>query len=104
MELGSGGFGGFFGGGGGPSAFIPYWLGEAGDATITVRDDDGEVVAELGGTGDAGFNHAEWDARAMAAEGERQRFVRPGSYTVEVAAHGRTATGTLLVTRPVRDR
>jgi photosystem II stability/assembly factor-like uncharacterized protein len=95
----------FFGGGfvSGPTAHIAYWLGDAASVDVVVKDDSGAVIAELEGTGDPGYNAALWDLRRTAEEGERARLARPGSYTVEVSAGGRTATGTLVVTRPGGD-
>jgi len=101
------GFGGFGRGGGGSTAFVAYWMKSAGPARITIKDRSGTVVRTLEGTGDAGFNSVVWDLTPTPQAGDAQsermarfgmaRRVQPGTYTIEVSAAGKTATGTLNV-------
>ena len=88
----------------GTGAYFQYWLGEgAREVTITIRDVDGEVVKELTGSGDRGFNTVNWelsrDGEAQGAQGPRGRMSRvaSGSYTVVVTAGGASAEGTVVV-------
>ncbi|MCK5649820.1 MAG: hypothetical protein KAJ42_00515, partial [Gemmatimonadetes bacterium] len=94
------GFRGF--GGARTTAYLTYNLGSAGSVSITIKDSDGNVVRELEGTGDAGFNAVEWDLtrEGGAQEGRFRRAptVQPGEYTVEVRAGSATAEGKLVVT------
>ncbi len=100
----SGGFGGF-GGGGRPSAAVQYYLSAPGTVTILVKDDSGNIVKDLRGTGDAGFNMAVWDlTRAGAQQGQRgfrrgPPIVEPGIYTVELTMGSHKVEGTIEVRR-----
>ncbi|MCH7684561.1 MAG: hypothetical protein IIB35_12745 [Gemmatimonadetes bacterium] len=99
-----GGFGGF-GGGGRPSAAVQYYLSAPGTVTILVKDDSGNIVNDLQGTGDAGFNMAVWDltrAGAQQGQGRSRRgppIVGPGSYTVELTMGSHKVEGTIEVRR-----
>jgi photosystem II stability/assembly factor-like uncharacterized protein len=101
----SGGFGGF-GGGQRPTAAVQYYLNSPGTVTILVKDASGNIVNDLEGTGDAGFNMAVWDlTRAGGQQGGQGGFRRgppivgTGQYTVELTKGSQTVTGTIEVTR-----
>ncbi len=84
---------------------MQYYLSAPGTVTILVKDDSGNIVNDLQGTGDAGFNMAVWDlTRAGAQQGERgfrrgPPIVEPGSYTVELTVESETVKGTIEVRR-----
>ncbi len=93
------GFRGFSGGR--TTAYLSYNLGSAGRVSITVKDSDGQVVREMEGTGDAGFNAVEWDLTreggAQPGQYRRAPTVQSGEYTVEVRAGSATAEGKLVI-------
>ncbi len=99
-------FGGF-GGGQRPSVAVQYYLDSPGAVTILVKDASGNIINDLEGTGDAGFNTAVWDlTRAGAREGSGgggsrrgPPLVRAGSYTVELTVGSQTVEGTIKVRR-----
>jgi len=104
---------------GGPNGFVGfsnmipakiwYWLGSAGETSVTIRNSAGEVVRQIRGTGDAGLNAVLWDLRsgsAVAAGGGRGRgrgrfgsAVAAGLYTVEVRQGSNSAAGSVQVSR-----
>ena len=93
-----------FGGGTRPSAAVQYYLKSPATVTIVIKDAAGNIVNDLEGTGDSGFNSARWDlTRAGAPQGGRGRrgppLVDPGTYTVELRAGSHSADGTIEVTR-----
>ncbi len=96
-----------FGGGQRPSAAVQYYLDSPGAVTILVKDASGNIINDLEGTGDAGFNTAVWDlTRAGAGEGgggggfrRGPPLVRAGSYTVELTVGSQTVEGTIEVKR-----
>jgi len=105
VDLPQGGGSGGFGGGGRPSAAVQYYLSAPGTVTILVKDDSGNIVNDLEGTGDAGFNMAVWDltrAGEQQGEGRSRRgppLVGPGSYTVELTMGSHKVEGTIEVRR-----
>ncbi len=82
-------------------AYIQYWLGApASEVTVTITDAEGQVVAELSGTGDRGLNAVPWNLREageVGSAGPRRGAVPPGQYTVGVVAGGARAQGMLEV-------
>ncbi|MGH7506244.1 MAG: VPS10 domain-containing protein, partial [Longimicrobiales bacterium] len=87
---------------------IHYWLGSAGDVSVTVQDATGATVKQLEATGDAGLNAAEWDLTGPVTEQEPQEGgfdrdgpprVEPGVYTVEVRQGDNSATAVVQVSR-----
>ncbi|MFQ6081856.1 MAG: WD40/YVTN/BNR-like repeat-containing protein [Candidatus Aminicenantia bacterium] len=68
-----------------PQAEIYYYLKESQKIRISILDDSGKVIRRLEGTNDPGFNLAIWDLR-VEDKGERKQYVKPGTYTVELAA------------------
>lgn len=87
---------------------------------ITVRDEGGAVVQQIGGSGHAGLNRVNWDLRYTASPkpldlqvwamqqgffiyhslpnlGMPAPLVDPGEYTVQVAAGGESATAQVQV-------
>jgi len=91
---------------GGVTANIQYWVGQtAGEATVTIRDAEGEVVREFTGSGERGLNALTWDLstgdESPTGPGFRGRVNRatPGSYSVVVRVGSASAEGTLIVTR-----
>ena len=106
VTLGGGGFGGF--GGGGASAFVGYWMRDAGPVIAVVKDASGATVRTLDGTSDAGFNTAVWDLTGDGEEtpaggggfGGGARTVPAGTYTVEVTRGSTTVSASFDVVRP----
>ena len=89
---------------GGVTANIQYWVGTAsGDASVTIRNGEGEVVREIPATGARGLNAVVWDLSTAENGGPRQGFqgrggrVPPGEYRVVVRVGAATAEGTLVV-------
>jgi hypothetical protein len=103
---GGGGFGGF-GGGQRPSAAVQYYLDSPGSVTILVKDASGNIINDLEGSGDAGFNMAVWDltragGRQGGGRGGFRRgppLVGSGSYKVELTVGAQTVEGTIEVKR-----
>jgi photosystem II stability/assembly factor-like uncharacterized protein len=99
-----GGFQGF-GGGARPSVAVQYYLkSPANTVSIVIKDAAGNIINDLEGTGDSGFNSAVWDlTRAGGGQGGRGRrgppIVDPGTYTVELRAGSHSAEGTIEVVR-----
>jgi photosystem II stability/assembly factor-like uncharacterized protein len=90
----------------GVTANIQYWVGQdPGEATITIRDSDGEVVRELSASGDRGLNAAVWDLTLIDGGGTGMGFrgranrAAPGTYSVEVSVGDALAQGALVVSR-----
>jgi hypothetical protein len=99
----SGGFQGF-GGGARPSVAVQYYLKSAATVTIVIKDAAGNIVNDLEGTGDSGFNTATWDLTAAGGEqrGRGRRgppLVGAGTYTVELRAGSHSAESTIEVVR-----
>ena len=79
---------------------IAYHLRAPADAKIVIRGPDREIVRELQGTGDAGFNRVTWDLRAEPPRdvpNGRGPFVLPGNYTAHVSAAGAEVPVTIQV-------
>jgi photosystem II stability/assembly factor-like uncharacterized protein len=104
----AGGFGRGGFGGNAPGATVHYWLRSAGPVTIEVTDTDGQVVATLNGSGDAGLNRTTWNlSRAGAAPpaggggrgGRGGAFVSPAVFTVEVRQGNNVSSGFIQVSR-----
>jgi photosystem II stability/assembly factor-like uncharacterized protein len=85
-------------------AFIYYYLKEAQEVKLTVKDETGKVVKELEGTGDVGMNRAVWDLKPTPKkEDEKGRmrypFVKPGKYTIVLTAGSLSIEGTVQVNK-----
>jgi hypothetical protein len=91
-----------------PAAGAPAGEPRPTGVTITIADSAGKVVREIPGAGRKGLNRVAWDLReplsftpADSDDGwfgmPRGPAVPPGTYTVTVAAAGRTARGTVQV-------
>ncbi len=82
-----------------PSAAVQYYLRSPEIVSIVIKDESGNIVNDLEGTGDAGFNQAVWDlSHAGAPVGRRgPPLVAAGEYTVEVTAGSHRAEGTIEV-------
>jgi photosystem II stability/assembly factor-like uncharacterized protein len=95
------------GGGQRPSAAVQYYLGAPGVVQILVKDASGNIINDLEGSGDAGFNMAVWDlTRAGEPQGgggggfrRGPPLVGPGNYTVELTVGSQTVEGTIEVRR-----
>lgn len=90
----------------GVTANIQYWVGRgSGEATVTIRDQEGTVVKELSGSGERGLQAVVWDLTPggtdAASQGSRWRINRvdAGSYSVTLRVGEDTARGTLVVVR-----
>jgi photosystem II stability/assembly factor-like uncharacterized protein len=89
----------------GSQAFIQYWMGvPTHTVTITIRDAEGQVVREMTGSGDKGFNGVSWDLQrdgeAQGGQGGRRRpnRVPAGKYTVVITTGAGSTQATLEVT------
>ena len=101
-----------------PEVEVPYFAGAAGEATIRIKTDDGDVLQTLTDTAEHGLNYATYDLSVEAEAAEDWNddqeddetkleaadngtfYLLPGTYTVEVGLNGETATGTLEVKDP----
>jgi photosystem II stability/assembly factor-like uncharacterized protein len=81
----------------GQEAYIHYYLKDAREATLIVQDEDGNVVNEIEGTGDAGMNVAVWDLTTKASTEEEPQYVEPGQYRVILKAGAAEAEGNVKV-------
>lgn len=71
-----------------PGLVINYFLGAAGaEASIQIRDVEGEVVGSLSGSANAGMNRVRWSGRGGGGGGERGagRAIEPGRYRIVIA-------------------
>jgi photosystem II stability/assembly factor-like uncharacterized protein len=84
-------------------ASILYYLKQAAEARLAIKDKDGKVVKEIEGTGVAGINVASWDLTGPSEGREgrggfrRPAYVGTGKYTVELQAGAATAEATIEV-------
>lgn len=72
---------------------ICYYLKDAQEVKIVIKDMDGKIIKELKSNGDAGMNMAVWDLTPdkkkdakEAIQRRRMSFVKPGKYKVELTA------------------
>ncbi len=73
-------------------AYLNYYIKEyTGDGVkFTVADSAGNIVANVNGAGNPGFNRSTWDLRwsgdlLTGYGGEGQKFVKPGEYTITMS-------------------
>jgi len=66
-----------------PEAKIYYYLRESRTITVFIIDDSGEVIKEIEGDGDAGFNLVTWDL-TIEGEGDKVQIANPGKYRIEL--------------------
>ena len=84
---------------------VHYYLKQAGEAQLTIKDKDGKIVKELEGTGDAGINVARWDLTGPSDESgnrsgfRRSQYIETGTYTVELQAGNAKAQAQIEVVR-----
>ncbi len=84
---------------------LPNHVPNTARVAILVKDDSGNIVNDLQGTGDAGFNMGVWDltrAGAQQGQGGFRRgppIVEPGGCTVELTVESETVKGTIEVRR-----
>lgn len=92
-----------------PSVTIPFWTGQAGAAAFRVRAKGGEVVYEGAWEASAGLNYHTYDLSVTSTAGldpapeaasNGTAYLPAGTYKLEIAAGGETATGELKVTEP----
>jgi photosystem II stability/assembly factor-like uncharacterized protein len=95
------------GGGAQQSAYVHYWLADAMDVSLEIRDAAGETVNVLEASGAAGLNQVEWTLERMGdASGgrgggffRRRNFVADGDYTAVLRADGVEHTVPITVGR-----
>jgi hypothetical protein len=85
-----------------PDAILSYYLKDAasGPVTLQVVDSSGTIVRSFDGPKTAGIHRVAWDLRPLEppqGPGLPPSRIAPGSYTVRLAAGGRTSTVPLLV-------
>jgi hypothetical protein len=86
-------------GGGQARGEIHYWLKNAAEVTVVVKDNSGATVATLPATGDAGLNTAVWTAGGGGGRRGGGAGVATGIYSVVVTAGSATANGNIEVRR-----
>jgi len=107
------------------SVTIPFYASEGGTATLTVRLEDGPRVQRFTRAADRGLNYAAYDlsadpdqldainrhveqqdddAEPWEASDNAVPYLRPGTYTLELALNGTTETTTLTVQPPPERR
>lgn len=74
------------------TAEIHYWLGTAGNVSVTIADLEGRLLRTLAASGTAGMNVIPWDAR-----NDSGRDVGPGTYVATVRADGATASARVVL-------
>lgn len=85
---------------GGQNAYIHYYLREAGEVELVVKDAEGKEIKKLEGTGDAGLNMAVWDLTKTGKEKSEPSYAAPGKYTVVLIAGPVSVEGTVEVNKP----
>lgn len=79
------------------SAWLHYWLAEAAEVALEIRDEGGSTVARLPADGTAGLHEVEWGLeRDATPQDPRSGVVGPGAYTAVLRADG------VELTMPVR--
>lgn len=71
---------------GGREAHFSYYLKEAAEAKLFIKDGSGKTVGQIDGTGDVGLNTAVWDLKTMKKKDKKESpetpYVKPGTYTL----------------------
>jgi hypothetical protein len=94
-RLPAGGRGGF-GGAGGRSAYIHYWLGGAADVALEIQDAEGRAVSVPAASGAAGLHMVEWSLERLGGEAGggrggfqgRRGLVPSGTYSAVLTVNG----------------
>ncbi len=98
-----------------PSVTVAYWAAQAGEAIVSIGDQDGATVQTLTENAERGLNYIAYSltadaAHAEASEGEwqiadnGQYYLVAGEYTVDVVVGANSGTGTLAVRSQRRGR
>jgi hypothetical protein len=87
---------------GGQDAYIHYYLKDAQEVKVMIKDQSGKTVRELKGTGDAGLNLAVWDLKPEKVEKKKDEkpkspYVGPGKYKVVIKAGSISQEGLIEV-------
>jgi photosystem II stability/assembly factor-like uncharacterized protein len=92
---------GWWGWYGGQEAHFHYYLKEAAEARLFVKDEAGKTVAQIDGSGDPGYNTAVWDLKAAKKTDKKERpetpYVEPGTYTLVLKVGSLSRQGTFEV-------
>lgn len=64
-----------------------YWIGDANvkdrEVTITIKNEQGEILKELSDSGSYGFNRLTWNLRIKDTENDQPaEYLKPGKYTI----------------------
>jgi ligand-binding sensor domain-containing protein len=78
-------------------AIIYYYLKDAENVEITIRDEQGTVVRQLEGTSDTGLNRIVWDL-TQPKDDSSDKFVTPATYAIELIAGESRLEGSVVVT------
>ena len=81
------------------NASIYYYIREAQEVTVQIKNMDGTIQRELESTGDAGINVTTWDLMKNGSEEEETNLVGIGTYTVVLIAGDVSVEKSLEVTR-----
>jgi hypothetical protein len=65
-------------------AYAIYYLKNETDVSVLVRDDEGNMITTLDGTGHAGLNIVSWDLTKPGDEEGETELVDPGKYTLQI--------------------
>jgi photosystem II stability/assembly factor-like uncharacterized protein len=77
-------WGGYYGG---QTANIHFYLKSPRDVKLNIKDQNGQTVNELKARCEAGLNILEWDlSRRKDKSSKKNPYVKPGKYTLELAA------------------
>jgi hypothetical protein len=87
---------------GGQDAYINYYLKDAQEVKLEIKDQSGKTIRELKGTGDAGLNLAVWDLKPEKVEKKKDEkpkspYVEPGKYKVVIKAGSFSQEGLIEV-------
>jgi photosystem II stability/assembly factor-like uncharacterized protein len=90
---------------GGQNAYFHYYLKDAVDAKLVIKDAEGNVVNQLKSKADAGLNVFKWelkfkaDKKKKTKEGRKNPFVKAGNYSVELIVGAETLKGAIKINK-----
>jgi len=90
---------------GGQNAYIHYYLKDAQEIKLEIKDKEGKVVKLLKTQGDTGINLIEWNLKKPEDQQEKNKkdknpFIEPGKYKIAITADSHTVEGFLDVKKP----
>lgn len=87
---------------GGQDAYINYYLKDAQEVKLVIKNQSGKTIRELKGTGDAGLNLVVWDLKPEKVKKKKDEkpkspYVEPGKYKVVIKAGSFSQEGLIEV-------